>query len=337
MLQFRRKGEQLALQAACRVELEGAAESGMAARLEAAIKRGLAEGSFTGKRAVMSLPSLMVASKSVRLPQMPDSDLQQTLKWEVKDRFGFEAGEGQIVWFRAGEVRRGTELKDELLLFAAKGEDLAVHLDAAAGAGLTVGAIDLSACAGYRAAMRGGFQSAAGDSVGILDINDRSSEFIITHQDQLIFYKHVEIGGHQLDTAVAQKLGISLAEAAQMRARLASDSAEESAPLAQAIQDAIRPSLEELARELDMCMRYFVVTFRSSRPDLIALTGRQSSCPRILETLSNILGVRTESSQPLRGVSDLQDVARPDRSGEWAVAAGLSLYPLQAAAKGAAA
>ena len=68
--------------------------------------------------------------------------------------------------------------------------------------------------------MRGGFQSPAGGSVGILDINDRSSEFIITHQDQLIFYKHVEIGGHQLDTAVAQKLGISLAEAAQMRARL---------------------------------------------------------------------------------------------------------------------
>ena len=337
MLQFRRKGEQLALQAACRVEMEGAAEAGAVARLEGAIKRGLAEGSFAGKQAVISLPTSLVASKSVRLPQMPDSDLQQALKWEVKDRFGFEIGEGQVVWFRAGEVRRGTELKDELLLFAAKGEDLSAHLDAVAGAGLTTAAIDLSACAGYRAAMRGGFQTQPGESVGLLDINERSSEFIITQNEQLIFYKHVEIGGHHLDTAVAQKLGISLAEAMQMRARLASDVAEESAPLAQAIQDAIRPSLEELARELDMCMRYFVVTFRSSRPELIALTGRQSNCPRILETLSNILGVRTESSQPLRGVAELHDVARPDRSGEWAVAAGLSLYPVAAAAKGAAA
>ena len=96
--------------------------------------------------------------------------------------------------------------------------------------------------------MRGGFQTPAGESVGILDINDRSSEFIITHKDQLIFYKHVEIGGYHLDTAVSQKLGISLAEASQMRARLASDAAGESAPLAQAIQDAIRPSLEELRR-----------------------------------------------------------------------------------------
>jgi len=28
----------------------------------------------------------------------------------------------------------------------------------------------------------------------------------------------------------------------------------------------------------------------------------------------------------MRGVHDLGDAARPDRSGEWAVAAGLSLY-----------
>ena len=30
----------------------------------------------------------------------------------------------------------------------------------------------------------------------------------------------------------------------------------------------------------------------------------------------------------MRGVLGLGDVARPDRSSEWAVAAGLSLYPV---------
>ncbi len=77
---------------------------------------------------------------------MPDSDLQQALQWEAKDRFGFEVGDGRIVWFRAGEVRRGTETKDELLLFAAQGETLSLHLDAAAAAGLTITGIDIAAC-----------------------------------------------------------------------------------------------------------------------------------------------------------------------------------------------
>jgi hypothetical protein len=45
------------------------------------------------------------------------------------------------------------------------------------------------------------------------------------------------------------------------------------------------------------------------------------------------LGLRAEAAQPLRGVSDLGDVARPDRSAEWAVAAGLSLYPTSAKAR----
>jgi type IV pilus assembly protein PilM len=287
-------------------------------------------------------PSLL-HSKSVRLPPMPDSDLHQALQWEAKDRFGFEIGEGRLVWFRAGEVRRGTEVKDELLLFAAEGSTLTSHLDAATSAGLLVRAIDITPCASYRSACRAGFsQPVAGEGMALLHIGHVTSQFIIVRNDQMVFFKHVEFGGQTIDLAVAQKLGISQLEAAQMRSRLGnSDSEGEGAvPLQQALQDAIRPLMEELARELDMCMRYFVVTFRGARPDLIAVTGRQADCPMILDSLSHSLGLRTEAAVPLRGVSDLGDVARPDRSGEWAVAAGLSLYPsnqMQAASKEAAA
>jgi type IV pilus assembly protein PilM len=340
MLQFRRKGEQLALQAACRVDLGPIGDAGAAVRLREAFKRGLESESFVGRRAVLSLPPAVIHAKSIRLPQMPDSDLQQALQWEAKDRFGFEASEGRIVWFRAGEVRRGTEVKDELLLFAARGEDLALYLNAAADVRLTVAAVDIAACASYRGALRGGFQQPPTvETLALLDIGHAGSQFIITRDEQLIFYKHIEIGGQMIDAAVGQKLGITPVEAAQMRARLASnDGSNESAgPLAEALQDAIRPSLEELSRELDMCMRYFAVTFRGTRPDLIAVTGRQACCPRILENLANTLGVRTESARPLRGVIDLGDVARPDRSSEWAIAAGLSLYPLEAARREAAA
>ncbi len=89
--------------------------------------------------------------------------------------------------------------------------------------------------------------------------------------------------------------------------------------------------LEELARELDMCLRYYVVTFRGARPDALALVGRQAGAP-LREGLSSALGMPVEEAQPLRGVRDLGDAARPDRSAEWALAAGLSLYPADARA-----
>jgi Tfp pilus assembly PilM family ATPase len=164
----------------------------------------------------------------------------------------------------------------------------------------------------------------------LLGIGHGGSQFMITRNDQLIFYKHIDVGGRAINEAVAQKLGITAMEAGQMRTRLAasqSSGTEDSAPLGQALQDAMRPTLEDLARELDMCMRYFVVTFRGSRPDLISLTGRQATCPWLLSGLAASLGLRVEAAQPLRGVTDLGDAARPDRSSEWAIASGLSLYP----------
>jgi Tfp pilus assembly PilM family ATPase len=265
---------------------------------------------------------------------MPDTDLAQALQWEAKDRFGFEIDDGRIVYFRAGEIRRGTETKDELLLFAVQGPALTSHLDAAVTAGLHVSAIDLAACAMYRGVRRAvqrNPNTPEPDTTALLDIGHAGSQFIITRHDNLVFYKHIDIGGRAINEAVGQKLGISAAEAGAMRSRLAaaqSGTSEDSAPLGQALQDAMRPTLEDLSRELDMCMRYYVVTFRGARPEAISLTGRQATCPYLLASLNSSLGLHVEAAQPLRGVLDLGDAARPDRSSEWAVAAGLSLYPI---------
>ena len=80
-------------------------------------------------------------------------------------------------------------------------------------------------------------------------------------------------------------------------------------------------------------MRYFVVTFRGSRPETILLSGRQAACAEVRDTLAAALGLQVEEAQPMRGVHDLGEAARPDRSGEWAVAAGLSLYTSAALAR----
>ena len=68
------------------------------------------------------------------------------------------------------------------------------------------------------------------------------------------------------------------------------------------------------------------------------VTGRQAGCAEV----RGYTGRRPESATgrgaaAARRVQNLGDVARPDRSGEWAIAAGLSLYPLAAKARAEAA
>ena len=333
LAQFRPSARGLSLQAACRIELDsldGGADG--APRLGSAVRHALASQDFVGRGVVLSLPVSCVHAKSVRLPQMPDSDLNQALQWEAKDRFGFDVGDGaggQLVWFRAGEVRRGTEVKDEILLFAIEGGVLNEYIQCLAEQGLRLLAVDLSPCAIYRSLRRTAPAPEPALSA-LLDIGHLGAQFFIIRGDEIVFYKYVDIGGKTLNEAVAAKLGISVPEALQMRARIMADTTEEAAPLAQALADALRAPLEELARELDMCMRYFVVTFRGARPESLAVAGRQAGAAPVRDTLAAALGLQVEEAQPLRGVQDLGDTARPDRSGEWALAAGLSLYPVLA-------
>jgi len=340
LMQFRTTAGGLSLQAACRIELDSLDAGGQAsARQVTAIRHAISTQNFSGRDVVVSLPTNSVHAKSVRLPQMPDSDLDQALKWEAKDRFGFEIGEsgGQIVWFRAGEVRRGTEVKDELLLFAVEGGVLTGIMQELLGLRLNVRAVDLAPCATFRSVRRAagaGTTPVLAGTGALLDIGHAGTQFMITRDEELVFYKHIDLGGKAVNEAIAAKLGITAAEAVQMRARLTTDAANaDEAPLNQALRDAMRAPLEELARELDMCMRYYVVTFRGARPESIVATGRQAGCAQVRETLGNALNLQVEEAQPLRGVQNLGDVARPDRSSEWAIAAGLSLYPLHARAR----
>ena len=330
MVQFRASGRELGLQAACRIELDsldaGAAD---AARAAAAVRHGLAGQDFRGRSVVLALPVSRVHAKSVRLPPMPDSDLHQALQWEARDRFGFDIGDGtgQLAWFRAGEIRRGTEVKDEILLFAVEAAVLNEYVQGLAALGLRLAAIDLGPCAIHRALCRGGAGAAPAALSAVLDIGHAGSQFFMVRGEELVFYKHIEIGGKTFNEAVAGKLGISVSEALQMRARMLVQPAEDAAPLTQAVADAMRAPLEELARELDMCLRYYVVTFRGTRPESLAVVGRQAGAAPLRESLSAALGLPVMEAQPFRGVRDLGAAARPDRSGEWAVAAGLSLYP----------
>jgi type IV pilus assembly protein PilM len=251
----------------------------------------------------------------------------------VKDRFGFEAERGSVAFFKAGEVRRGAEVRDELVVFAGAPAILTPYLQAFMDLGLTVRAIDLQPCAILRGLSRVTPQAECG---AVLDIGARSSQLIIHRAGDLAFYKHIEIGAAALDQAVSEKLGVTTAEAAQMRDSLGSTTSEDAggedsgmpATLMQAVHDALRPKVEELAREIDMCLRYYVVTFRAARPETLIAVGRQAVNARLLELLSNALGLNVAAGTPLRGVENLTEATRPDRSAEWCAAAGLSLYPV---------
>jgi hypothetical protein len=95
----------------------------------------------------------------------------------------------------------------------------------------------------------------------------------------------------------------------------------------QAVYDATRSTIEDLAREVSLCLRYHSVTFRGQRPSRLRVLGGEAGDPQLIAILTSALPIPVQASRPLASVniSRMRQSDRQGHLGEWAVAFGAGL------------
>jgi type IV pilus assembly protein PilM len=286
---------------------------------------------------VSCLRSDQLAVKNVRLPRMSEAELDKAVLWECQECFGFPVAPDRLHYLNAGEVRQGTDSRDEIILLAVAEETLREHLQTLAELRLRPEHVDAEPMALFRAFRR--LLRRAGDentvSV-IVDVGLASTRVVIARGTTVLLIKNLDVGGRRFNESVARELGLSYAEAAYTRRRCGqpethSNAPEASSQVARSVVDAIRGQVEALAREIALCLRYCSVTFRGLRAEEITLTGGEAYDPALVQLLAEHLGCRCVVGAPLRGVELEQADMGSDRRGvltEWSVAAGLALRGL---------
>ncbi|MCX5672465.1 MAG: pilus assembly protein PilM [Planctomycetota bacterium] len=300
----------------------------------AEVRRLMKEGRFRGREAVMALPSKDVAVRNVRMPKMPDEELATAVIWEAQNKFPFDTATAVIQYLRAGEVRQGDQLFDEIILLAVPRVEVDAQIQMATEAGVDLVSLDAGPAAMFR-----GFERYLGrrEDEGVVnvyaDIGAQTTVVIARGRD-LVFVKTIPIGGSVFNRAVAECLELAPAEAEALRRRLSRRPSGETADaegadrVARAVSDALRPHLEDLADEIGLCLRYYSVTFRGPRLESLTFVGGEAHDPSVSTALAARLGLEARMGDPLRGVrTDSLDRVL-DRRGvraEWATAFGLSL------------
>jgi len=205
---------------------------------------------------------------------------------------------------------------------------------------VVVESLDVEPCAVYRAFER--FIRRREDEADvhvIVDVGARRTQVVIGKGRDITFLKPVEIGSDHLQEAVSRKLAITMDEARALRRRLieanpadpskpeAPEMAARRDPVQQAVFDAARSTMEDLGREIALCLRYYSVTFRGQRPNKVKLVGGESCDPLVVGVLNAALGIPVESARPLFSVdtSRMRAGERCGAMGEWAMALGLSV------------
>jgi len=334
LLQLEITQDLLKVVAAAREPMPAEAPSDAQSRVAVAvqmIRRMLAGGDFRGKRVITCLPRELVHMKNLRLPPMPPDELAGAMQFEAKNLFPFDTGQAAVRWLGAGEVRHGAEVRQELIVLAAKTADIEQHVEQLHRGGLVIESLDHEPCALYRSAERFLRRKEDEQDVFVLaDVGFRRTTVVIGRGHDINFIKSIEIGGMQLRDAVARKLDIGVVEAHDLRRRLA-ESEEASAvrrdSVRQTVYDATRGLLEELAREIALCLRYHSVTFRGQRAAKVRVSGAEAADPQVLSVLSGGLPIPVEVNRSIQNVdySPMRPMLRQGAMSEWAVAMGLCL------------
>ena len=161
-----------------------------------------------------------------------------------------------------------------------------------------------------------------GKCVMIVHVGTRWTTVVIGEETRAVFFKYLDIGGAQLDDAVSSHLGIGQAEAAALRKHQADRRTEQrDSEVAQSIHESIQPTLDRLANELAMCLRYHRVTFRGESVSQIVVGGSEAT-PELAEELQRHLHTACELCDPLR---DYPNMTPTGRGAQWDVATGLAL------------
>lgn len=300
-----------------------------AALVAQTMQKMFAQQPFVGRCVVAALPREIVQVKNLRLPRTAPELLQTAVELEARSLFPFDTQDASVRFLPAGEVRQGSETRQEVIVLAAQNSQVDDFVRQLHAAGVEIDSLDTEITAQFRAFER--FVRRSDDELDVqvlLDIGTRQTQVTIARGRDISFYKTVDIGGLHLLDAVSRKLGITIDEAKALRQRLldAGPKARRD-PVRQAVFDATRNVAEELGRELAMCLRYYSVTFRGQRPSRLRIVGGEAGDPQLHTIFKSILSVPVEAARPLLSI-DTTRMRAIDRQGtmsQWAMALGLGM------------
>ena len=278
---------------------------------------------FHGRAAVFAVPSGDLFVQNFRVAQAVGPELDKIVSAEASGRLPFAGQEAEIRYLEAADVRQGDVVRREVIVLACRRAVVETVLAIAEGTGLEPLAIDVPPAAILRCYCRQ-FRRDEDQQLPMMLVNLGSlhTAVLISRGADAMFIKYIDVGGQQLDQAVARGLKMTPADAAALRRHNGDRRADQRDPeVTRSIAEAVRPELERLTNEIAMCLRYYSVTFRGQPLSRVILGGGEAT-EGLAEWLGSHLDLPCELGDPLRAYDKS---ASTGRSTQWDVAAGLAL------------
>lgn len=288
-----------------------------------AIRQAMEGRRFRGRDAILCLGANDLFVQNIRVPKTRPEELTQIIQQEAAGRLPYAINDAELRFTEAADVRQGEQTKREVILMAVHRPALENAIESIIDAGLRPVAVDVEPYALLRCyAKQFRRDEDRQQRAMFINIGSTNTAVVIAHGGDPLFIKYVNIGGQNMDQAVADQLKLSLTDATALRRHNGDRRADAQDPeVARSIGECLRPVLDELANELSMCIRYHSVTFRG-KPLMRLVLGGGEATDLLASELQARLDLTSHVGEPLRS---FEGGAQTGRKTQWDIAAGLAL------------
>ena len=179
-----------------------------------AIQTALANAKINTKSVVTSVSGEPIIVRYIQLPDMPESEMKEALKWEAEEYIPFSLDEVNIDSTILGRTEDGSMLN--VLLVAAKKELVKEHVDILRAAKLQPDLIDVDSFA-FMNCFEMNYQPNPDEAVALINIGSNVTTINIYHSGASHFSRDIAMAGDSITAAIQQKLGKEWIESEQLK------------------------------------------------------------------------------------------------------------------------
>jgi type IV pilus assembly protein PilM len=256
-----------------------------------AIKQLWAASKFSSKKVVVGVANQKVIVRQMNLPFASPGELKESLAFNVQDTLPMPVESVLMDFYPLDE---GTDSEGahivQGLLVAASRDMVAGHLAAVQKAGLTPQMVDLSSFAVLRSLADMDDVGMSRQLEALVDIGARVTHVVVHEGGVPRFVRIVLKGGQDITDAVADRAGVSAAQATQLKHELGMQT-HGSTPEEQAAGRVMDVAGSEFAEQIRSTLEYYAQATGSGTLARIVLTGGGSRLSGLSQRLAQETGL----------------------------------------------
>lgn len=277
----------------------------------------LNQSGIRARDVIIGVPSSKVFATVVDMPEMPENELESTIKYQADQYIPTSVDESKVDWAVLSKVNKNVP-KNEVLIASVANSFIEARLDLVESLGLNVVAIEPDSLALVRSLQPRGIA----EGRLIIELGDFASDIIITYDDAPRLIRSVPIGVQSLIKSASQNLNVQPDQAQQFIYKFGIQQDK----LEGQIYRAVSNTLDQFMSEIVKSVKFFQTRYPNIPLTTIITSNYAVSVPGFGQYLAERMGHAVQPGNPWQNirVNATDQATLQPLSAQFGVAIGLA-------------